>query len=310
MVERTVRAMLVTGLLLTMALAGCAGGGDVADTGPSQTPQADDESGAIAGVVLNAELLPIEGADIALQETTNLTKSDARGNFTFNDLAPGEYTLVVQRLGFESVGRSVDVVIGEITNVEVILQPIAPKEEVFVAANPVSAHITFGHAWTDYYGGWDALPLCGQCEFYVHLDPNPSDIENEALWVKPVGADVFSHEIYYLLRKNTDNSSAATALDGDAVTSGYWQYGEMPRNMEDGDYEDALESLEDGTTTIQVKVGGGFYSVAYEQRVDIWVSFAYNGELPDDYSAFPPMETESGSGDSAGVTLPLGPRIA
>lgn len=290
-----------------MALAGCVGGdGDVADTTPSQTPEASDDTGAIAGVVLNAELLPIEGADVALQELTNVTKTDANGNFTFNDLAPGEYTLVVQRLGFESVAKAIDVTLGEITNVEVILEPIAPKEEVYIAANPISAHITFGHAWTDYYGGWDNLPLCGQCEFYVHLDPKPSDIENEALWVKPIDAPVFSHEIYYLLRKDTDNATAATALDGDTVTSGYWDYGEMPRPMEGDDYEQALENLEDDTTTIQIKVGGGFSSVAYEQRVDIWVSFAYNGDLPEDYSAFPPTETEADAGDGLeAATLPL-----
>lgn len=275
-----------------MALAGCAGG-DATETIPTGTPQADDETGAIAGVVMNAELLPIEGADVALREGANVTKTDANGNFTFNDLAPGQHTVIVQKLGFESVAKNVDVVIGEVTNVEVTLQPIAPKEEVYVAATPVSAHITFGHAWTDYYGGWDNLPLCGQCEFYVHLDPRPTDIENEASWVKPIDADVFSHEIYYLLRKNTDNASAATALDGDTVTSGYWMFGEMPRPMEDDDYDQALENLEDDTSTIQIRVGGGFSSVTYEQRVDIWLTFAYNGELPDGYSAFPPMETEA-----------------
>jgi hypothetical protein len=169
-----------------------------------------------------------------------------------------------------------------------MLGPLVIPDEVYFQASPVSAYITFGHAWSDYYGGWDLLPLCDQCEFYVHLTPNPSDIRAEASWEKTATLPVFAEEIYYLIRKNTDNASAATVVDGEAVTSGYWTYGDMPRNMEEPDHEQALESLEDGTQEIQIKVGGGFYSVAFQQRVDIWMSFAYNGEFPEGYSAFPP----------------------
>lgn len=298
---------LVLVALASLLLAGCAGGGDAGDAqspSPAATPEATETSASIAGVVLNQELMPVSGAQVAIRELSQLTETDAQGNFTFNDLDEGVYTVDVQRLGYESTARKVPVAVGQVASVEVVLRPIELPQEVYSVANPVSAHITLGHAWSDYYGAWDFLPLCTQCEFYVPLTPGPSDIENEAWWEKPINADVFSHEIYYLLRQSVANETAAALEDSSTrVTSGYWGYGEMPRPMEEDDYDEALENLAAETDVLQVRVGGGFYSVAYEQRVDIWITFAYNGELPDGYTAFPPPESET-AGLSEDALLP------
>jgi hypothetical protein len=284
-------------LMLTASmLAGCASvadepAGQGATTKPAPKPQANETTGAIAGRVLDEEQLPLPGVTVGLKENAAVMDTDSNGNFTFNGLKEGVYTLIAQRLGYDSFGAKVPVGPGQVVERTIVLKRTAIPQETYIESTPISAYIELGHAWTDYYGGWDVLPTCSACEFYIPLTPTPFDMKAEASWVKPIDNPAISPEIYYLFRKNTNNNTGTiTPTNGVTVVSGYWTYStSMPVNMEANDNKTAVNSLK-GVSLMKLQVGGGFYGVAFQQRVEIWISFAYNGPFPDDFTAFPPPD--------------------
>jgi hypothetical protein len=67
------------------------------------------ESGSISGTVVNAGLFAISGANVTLTNAagkTFTTQTDQEGKFTFSNLAPGTYTLHVDKAGFETYSLS------------------------------------------------------------------------------------------------------------------------------------------------------------------------------------------------------------
>jgi hypothetical protein len=119
-------------LAACLVLAGCAG----SDAGPAATPSTSAappsvtvDTGSIQGLVLSEDQLPIPGAQVAIVETQANTKTDPEGVFVFNDLAPGKYRLIAQRLGYSSAARSVDVAAQEVLEVKLTLAAIEVKDE-------------------------------------------------------------------------------------------------------------------------------------------------------------------------------------
>jgi hypothetical protein len=67
------------------------------------------ESGSISGTVVNAGLFAIAGANVTLTNAagkTFTTQTDQEGKFSFSNLAPGTYTLHVDKAGFETYSLS------------------------------------------------------------------------------------------------------------------------------------------------------------------------------------------------------------
>lgn len=86
------------------------------------------ETGAIDGSVTTDELQPISGAQVALQNSNMSTISASDGSFSFSNLEPMSYTVMVAGLGYFSNQKTVSVVAGEAVKVTLILDkiPIAP----------------------------------------------------------------------------------------------------------------------------------------------------------------------------------------
>ena len=86
------------------------------------------ETGAIDGSVTTDELQPIPNAQVALQGDNRSTVSASDGSFSFSNLDPGTYTVLVAGLGYFSNQKTVSVVAGEAVKVTIILDkiPIAP----------------------------------------------------------------------------------------------------------------------------------------------------------------------------------------
>jgi hypothetical protein len=128
-------------LILIVAIAGCtdapaatkAAGPTLSDA-PAATVTAD--TGSIAGQVLGDDQLPIAGAEVAIVGTAAVAMADANGKFTFNELEPGDKTLAVGKLGYQSQSKRVAVVAGEATNVTFILSAVEllePRVESFIS---------------------------------------------------------------------------------------------------------------------------------------------------------------------------------
>ncbi|MBI2077828.1 MAG: carboxypeptidase regulatory-like domain-containing protein [Euryarchaeota archaeon] len=124
--------------LLTVLLAGivslsaCVGndakaqGSGDGDIPPAAPAQFDDDTGAITGSVTDDQIQPLEGAQVGILEIPDrLTVTDAAGAFTFNNVPPGKYSIVAQRLGFVSGSRSVEVFAGQAVSVQFALAPLA-----------------------------------------------------------------------------------------------------------------------------------------------------------------------------------------
>src|SRR5580704_1643373 len=96
--------------------------------------------GSIRGIVHDPQHRPIAGADIKLQAATSAfslaTQTDQNGEFTFNPVAVGDYTLTVNRPGFTSAKQNVTV-IAESSPVLHFPLDIAPvNETATVSAQP------------------------------------------------------------------------------------------------------------------------------------------------------------------------------
>ncbi|HEY6769998.1 MAG TPA: TonB-dependent receptor [Candidatus Sulfotelmatobacter sp.] len=83
---------------------------------------AQERRGSIAGRVIDASQGVLPGARIELQPGGNVAISDARGDFSITNLAPGRYTLTASYVGFEPFSTSVNITADSIQRVEATLQ--------------------------------------------------------------------------------------------------------------------------------------------------------------------------------------------
>ncbi len=112
-------ALLFVGTLLSGCIA-------AESTSTEPLPASFDETtGAVSGLVVNDEGLPIGGALAGIRETGAQTIADVGGVFTFSNIPSGEYTLDVSQLGFESASKRVTVVTGEVAHINFGLAAIA-----------------------------------------------------------------------------------------------------------------------------------------------------------------------------------------
>ncbi|MEA3144327.1 MAG: Carboxypeptidase regulatory-like domain [Thermoplasmata archaeon] len=111
-------ALLLAVLLLAPALAGCGGkgGGTGTETGK---PALQEGKGAIAGLVIDDVYRPVPKALILVEKLGLTATSDGEGQFNFAGLEPGAYILKVQADGHATGPRTVQVVAGQYTEVEV-----------------------------------------------------------------------------------------------------------------------------------------------------------------------------------------------
>ncbi|TLP75897.1 carboxypeptidase-like regulatory domain-containing protein [Maribacter sp. ACAM166] len=81
-------------------------------------------TGSIQGNIVDGELFnePLLMASVFIEHTSLTTHTNFRGNFEFNNLTPGAYTIVVQYLGYENVVLSVTVASGETKNIQASLK--------------------------------------------------------------------------------------------------------------------------------------------------------------------------------------------
>jgi hypothetical protein len=99
-----------------------------------------NDYGAIRGVVHDPQHRPVQGAMVMLRaKSSDWAKSattDASGEFQFNAVVLGEYSISVAGQGFEQVSQDVMVISGSVPVVHFQLQIAGAKENVTVSATP------------------------------------------------------------------------------------------------------------------------------------------------------------------------------
>jgi hypothetical protein len=284
--HRVVRTAI---LVLVCLLAGCAAPAESAPAAITTTSSAapavaEEERGSIAGLVTDDEKAPIADAQVALIGLANTTTTDAAGRFTFNGLEAGTYSLSVQRLGYAVAARKVDVVAGEVAQVLLVLAPFAIVES-YVDARPVVSYIKLGESFVDIasHEGGNANTFCESCHASFTIAPRPIAARVEVWWKAPVAlAPVLNDDVFFQICRDFQNGTAAAYRCGGAGSSGTVAGSGYLKNRGSVPVSGLANS-----TFLRFDMHGG-ESLAYELKVNSWLSFAYGEDFLADYTALPP----------------------
>ncbi|MGC1521227.1 MAG: TonB-dependent receptor [Steroidobacteraceae bacterium] len=130
---RAAQCVLLAGAL-TMAASGA-----IADISPSaQSPQAS--SGAIIGIVTNADKLPVPRATVTAVRADGgsfrATLSGVDGSYSFSDLPPGNWILTVHVDGTSSAGSSAEVTANNATRYDVVMKVLGTSPVLVATQTP------------------------------------------------------------------------------------------------------------------------------------------------------------------------------
>lgn len=90
--------------------------------------------GVITGRAADSSGAVLQGAFVELQPKGVTTTTNDRGEFTFTNVAPGSYTIVISCVGFEGYSKSVTVGSGAVEPVNASLTVKSKNEEIIVTA--------------------------------------------------------------------------------------------------------------------------------------------------------------------------------
>jgi Fe(3+) dicitrate transport protein len=82
---------------------------------------ASDDVGGIAGKILDQTQQPIVGANVVLKGTVRGAATNEKGEFAIKNVQTGSFTLVISSLGFEIAEKTVEVLRGQTTTLDVVL---------------------------------------------------------------------------------------------------------------------------------------------------------------------------------------------
>lgn len=276
-------------ILLAGAMAGCTGGGDAQqiDT-PTIAAAATDDSGAISGLVVNEEGLPVAGAQVALVDAGREAMTDDAGAFAFNNLTAGEHKLIVQKLGYESIARTIDVALGEVTDVEIGLKTVEVSVDPFVMVLPFDGYI---HCGVNPY--WPTN-VCGDTlgednarfPFDVDLNWSLEQLVVELDWT-PATAVTAQHLELDICNEVPVEEDQLLCYEGD-----YWDWATGPPPLVMVPEDPPLDEY----TRYMVTVGAGFPDEedpmslfpALQQHFSVYISQCYVEECGDAFTAMPP----------------------
>lgn len=102
-------------ILSGLVLSGCLGKKEATSLQNLQ-PTVSADTGAIAGLVLGPEGLPLEAADVLIRgnDKEATLQTDAAGRFTAGQLQPGTYLVLTSKLGYTTAQKHVEVKAGEV----------------------------------------------------------------------------------------------------------------------------------------------------------------------------------------------------
>jgi hypothetical protein len=211
-----VQRQFTFGILLVSLFSGCiASEGTTGTPAGSNTPQVvggpatfNETAGAVEGLVLNAESLPVEAAVVALvldASPVAQVLTDATGRFVFNGVAPGAYTLATQKLGFKSAAKRVEVQAGEVTSASMVIEEIevySPYHKTFQVTGYFECSYQAGSKGPCFY------PVVGTNTSVVPVDPWVNN-KRQFNYGAPPGAMTVLNEMQW---------TQTTAATGDAMS--------------------------------------------------------------------------------------------
>ncbi|HLR26377.1 MAG TPA: carboxypeptidase-like regulatory domain-containing protein [Fodinibius sp.] len=154
-------------------------------------------TGSIKGSVQNSHTgLPIAGASVTTSPGTDAVLTDQEGNFTFEDIPTGNYTVKVKKDSFATETVRLAVEENRVTTASILLK----KNDVESPMNSsIQAEVTFFNNFN--YGPRDSI--------YVHVEYRFENISTEG---------VGNYEVYFKI--DTADSSFYHEVKGDSLAAG------------------------------------------------------------------------------------------
>ena len=272
---------------LIVAAGGCVGNGGTTSVSSSSLPAPASSAapladfGSITGVVTDDESQPITSARVVIVETSRET--DVTGRFTFNDVEPATLRVIVDRLGYESVAKRVEVRAGEVTEASFTLKAIAALGEPYLRTHTGSVFINADWWYTAAYFNPVADVGCERrCQIHHRIEPKPAGGLLETEWTPVVAAPLIAAAHTFQIYPNGDNGT----LSPTSGTGGY-VFRELPNRGQHVFTEDQTKLFAKANRTL-THVGAGFESVSFQQRVNVWITYGYVEAVPEVFTALPP----------------------
>lgn len=107
------------------------------------------------GTVRDAQQLPVQGAQVAVRNTstgkTVTLVTDGQGRWQAAGLSPGQYAVHISKPGFSLAElNDLELTIGQVRGVDIVLQPAARTESITVTGRAVEIHETSGQQTSSY----------------------------------------------------------------------------------------------------------------------------------------------------------------
>lgn len=92
---------------------------------PSRTPATVTQrtTGVIDGAVADTMLRPVSFAEVTILRTEIKLQTNSQGRFRFNDVPPGQYLLIVRRIGFRPISSIIQVGTRDTLRLSFIMEP-------------------------------------------------------------------------------------------------------------------------------------------------------------------------------------------
>lgn len=293
---------ILVGAFVLLLLAGCA---DVDET-PRATEiiaKADEETGAIKGVVLDESLLPVNAALVGLDEG-NATLTDANGAFAYSHVPPGQHRVSVQGVSIEPKSVMVDVQAGQVSEVTVtvaILPAQTPYHETVTQDGITFCGTSFrqpGQAQPAYLQICGALFYAGLTDYdRFRLDwqiamPGLTGLWGESVWQRNSAAsggynvlwDVFANggNIYDIGQNGSGHSPIQVRIERATIDAQVEAHGDDECKA---DAECHIASFHANFGETLGPAAPADAAVSVMQRYSVYLTKFYHGELPSIFTA-------------------------
>lgn len=282
---------------------GCVGQGE-STPAPASVPQDasfDETTGAVEGTVVDSSSLPLANTLVALQPGTLVSSTGEDGRFAISNVPPGKYQIFASRLGYESAGKAIDVVAGEVTTQTFVLQEIPIKEPRVEVIGPFQGFMTcrMGTPISSGFCGFPVIPnsvsetIWTEDKLYLLYKLTSEDWQNIVLEARWTPSTFATNPNMMLSLSYTNRTTSHWFCDSGSQPSPinfvYVRGEEGPG----GQLPDDQPEEPDMNLTLRQWLTTSFGSVehpvevAFQLRFEMMGTIYYSQDAPEGYTAFP-----------------------
>lgn len=256
------------------------------DSAAAVTVRVDEDRGAIRGIVLSIELLPLGDARILLSPGGDLAITSQEGEYGFELVVPGSYQVSVQAADYRPQAKEIFVTAGEVSRLTFILEPV-PKGSARLQEYQYTAYIACG------FGFFVTSTTCGmndpnqKLKHRFNVERGLTTLVVSAEWtpVQNTGSrDGTTWLLFQLLNPPGNVFREWMAPPPNTTTRLSWEWSEAHYNSTKGNWSVAV--LPSRGNASQQYLGNS--GLIFGQRVELYLALAYFGyPLSEDHTGVP-----------------------